>query len=136
MAEAPAATSAAGASFVHERAWEQFFSIPLLSTVPLLYQRMTHRHLMIDVKEAAQIAISYFHELYPEESFSDILLEEFERTESDGAWLITVGFTDESGKTSGTPFGALVRPRRYRRFEIDPETGEVRSMKIRPVENV
>jgi len=90
---------------------------------------------MIDVKEATQIALSYFEDLYGEDAFSNVLLEEVERQKKDDTsyWLITIGFTE---RREGGPFGELLEPsRRYKRFKIDAETGEVVSMKIRSVEN-
>lgn len=89
---------------------------------------------MIDVKEATQIALSYFEELYGEDAFSNVLLEEVERDEEDGTtyWFITIGFTERRQRG---PLGQLAPSRRYKRFKIDAETEEVVSMKIRSVEN-
>ncbi len=89
---------------------------------------------MIDVKEATQIALDYFQDLYRDQSFSNVLLEEVERDENDDTqyWLITIGFTE---RREEGPLGDLGRSRRYKRFKIDAETGEVLSMKIRSVEN-
>jgi len=89
---------------------------------------------MLDVKEATQIALSYFEDLYGEDTFSNVLLEEVERDEEDGTsyWYITIGFTE---KKPGGPMGPLVPNRRYKRFKVDADTGEVLSMKIRSVEN-
>lgn len=95
---------------------------------------------MIDVKEATQVALDYFQEIYSDQAFSNVLLEEVEREKEDGTsyWLITIGFTDENVaereqnvliSNSGLP------SRRYKRFKINAETGEVVSMKIRSVEN-
>ncbi len=90
---------------------------------------------MIDVKEATGIALGYFGDLYAEAAFSNVMLEEVEREEEGEAsyWLITLGFTDEDTKRA--PLAALTRPRRYKRFTINAETGEVEAMKIRSVEN-
>lgn len=90
---------------------------------------------MIDVKEATQLAVSYFEDLYGEDTYSNVLLEEVERDEKDGNpyWLITIGFTDHTPEAG--PLGPLESSRRYKRFRIDAETGEVVSMKIRSVEN-
>ena len=89
---------------------------------------------MLDVKEATQVALSYFEDLYGEDAFSNVLLEEVEREEDDDTpyWLITIGFTETK---SGGPMSALASNRRYKRFKVDAETGEVLSMKIRSVEN-
>lgn len=90
---------------------------------------------MIDLKEATQVALSYFEEIYGEHAFSNVLLEEVERDEEDDTpyWFITIGFTDK--QREGGPFGNLASSRRYKRFKIDAETGEVVSMKIRSVAN-
>ncbi|MFB6248277.1 MAG: PepSY domain-containing protein [Salinibacter sp.] len=94
---------------------------------------------MIDVKEATQIALSYFEDLYGEDAFSNVLLEEIEREKENDTsyWLITVGFTEEKEVKSSSPLSSLSpdKRRRYKRFKIDAETGEVVSMKIRSVEN-
>ena len=94
---------------------------------------------MIDVKEATQIALSYFEDLYGEDAFSNVLLEEVEREDEDDTshWLITIGFTQEKEIESSSPLSRLSpdKRRRYKRFKIDAQTGEVLSMKIRPVKN-
>jgi hypothetical protein len=68
-----------------------------------------------------------------------VLLEEVEREEGDDTsyWLITIGFTQETEIQSSSPLSrlSLDKRRRYKRFKIDAETGEVLSMKIRPVKN-
>jgi hypothetical protein len=91
---------------------------------------------MIDVKEATQIALSYFEDLYGEDAFSNVMLEEVEReNENDTSyWLITIGFTEEKD-IEPSPLSPLTadKQRRYKRFKIDAETGEVASMKIRSV---
>ena len=89
---------------------------------------------MIDVKEATQIALSYFEDLYGEDAFSNVLLEEVERDEEEGTsyWLITIGFTERRSDPSGP---LPMSSRRYKRFKINAETGEVVAMKIRSVEN-
>jgi hypothetical protein len=53
---------------------------------------------MIDVKEATQVALSYFEDLYGEDTFLNVLLEAVERDEEDGTsyWFITIGFTERN----------------------------------------
>jgi hypothetical protein len=89
---------------------------------------------MIDVKEATEVALEYFQDIYSDQAFSNVLLEEVEREQEDDTpyWLITIGFTER--KQEG-PLGQLASSRRYKRFKIDAETGEVVSMKIRSFEN-
>lgn len=92
---------------------------------------------MLDVKEATQVALSYFEDLYGEDAFSNVLLEEVERDEEDGTpyWFITIGFTNRRGIDSSSPLSPITSaPRRYKRFKINAETGEVVAMKIRSVE--
>ncbi len=91
---------------------------------------------MLDVKKAAQVAFEYFDDLYENAPVSNVLLEEVEKVETEGrtVWHITLGFVDEGA--GGGAIAAMTRkPRRYKRFEIDAETGEVLSMTIRSVEN-
>lgn len=94
---------------------------------------------MIDVKEATQIALSYFEDLYGEDAFSNVLLEEVEREEEDDTsyWLITIGFTERKEIKSSSPLSSFSpdKRRRYKRFKINAETGEVLAMTIRSVEN-
>ena len=89
---------------------------------------------MIDVKEATQTALEYFQDIYSDQSFSNVLLEEVEREQDDDTsyWFITIGFTEQRDGPFG---GHLNVSRRYKRFKIDAETGEVLAMKIRSVEN-
>ena len=82
---------------------------------------------MLDVKEAAKIAIDYFNKLYIGSDYESIALEELER--KGGFWHITLGYS-ESGASriiGGT------RSRSYKIFVINAETREVVSMKIRKV---
>ena len=48
---------------------------------------------MIDVKQAAKIAAEYFADLYADQKYSDILLEEVEYDEDDNVWRITLGYS-------------------------------------------
>ncbi len=105
---------------------------------------------MIDVKQAAKAAAEYFVDLYADQQFSDILLEEVEYDEAGGAWLITIGYspprtiweeTVEEVKIKNplSPLSDLpstfTRERKYKIFKIDTKTGKVLSMKIRTVEH-
>ncbi|PSQ79191.1 MAG: hypothetical protein BRD33_01010 [Bacteroidetes bacterium QH_6_63_17] len=94
---------------------------------------------MHDVREATQVALSCFEDLYGENAFSNILPEEVEREEEDSTpcWFITVGSTDENARRKGTSLvtGSEVLPRRYKRFKTNAETGDIVSVEIRSAEN-
>lgn len=72
---------------------------------------------MINAKEAAKKAKDYFNEL-TEEPLTSVILEEVERTEK--SWFITFGYT-----TNDVLF------KRYKRIQLDSDTGEFVAMKIR-----
>lgn len=90
---------------------------------------------MIDVKEAARIAATYFMDLYsaadPTVDPNSLRLEEVEL--SGQRWMITLSFT-ERFEQALNPFAGGRRDRQYKLFDIDAETGEVKSMKIRQLE--
>ena len=103
---------------------------------------------MIDVKQAAKAAAEYFVDLYADQQFSDILLEEVEYDNGDN-WLITIGYSppltimeevleEVKVKNPLIPLSDLptfTRERKYKIFRIDTRTGKVLSMKIRTVEH-
>ena len=87
---------------------------------------------MIDVKEAAKIAEEYFVDLYPDQEYTNILLEEAEQDEN--VWSITLGY---SIPNPASVLGVkLPDYRRYKVFKIDAKAGKVLSMKIHNLENV
>ncbi|NBC16918.1 MAG: hypothetical protein GVY18_06320 [Bacteroidetes bacterium] len=87
---------------------------------------------MIDVKEAVQIAIDYFNDLYEDQNYENLLPEEVEYDEDKDLWRITLGYSKTVGlEKSGITFN----PRHYKVFEINAETGKVLSMKIRTLEH-
>ena len=86
---------------------------------------------MIDVRTAVQAAGRYARELYGESSDLTLMVEEVEPSADERYWLITLSLADRTN-----PFATLARGsagRTYKIFEVDAETGEVRSMKIRSV---
>ena len=92
---------------------------------------------MLDVKEAVQSAVTNLKQLYDGQTFSDLLLEEVERTEEDRYWNITLGFSiPETGSLTAmhgvfaTLSGKGLK-RVYKRFKIDAENGSMKSMTIR-----
>ena len=100
---------------------------------------------MIEIKEAAQAAIDHLVQLY--ENPSGVRLEEVYRSDDDLNWLVTLSFVvkqdlEESSlldvfQAAENPLGQKTRfTRTYKTFEVDGETGQVQSMKIRPVPSV
>lgn len=93
---------------------------------------------MIDVKTAVQKALGYFHQLMPAPPDAvtipngGILLEEVELVE-DGRpeWHITFSAPSPLGHLTLASIAG--RDRAYKTITIDAETGDFRSMKIRPL---
>ena len=91
---------------------------------------------MIDVKTAVTRAADYAKEWLASDQ---VFLEEVELSKrgDSGIWLITLSIPrrDNYGALSGllprSPAELLYGGREYKVFEVDAETGEVRSMKIR-----
>jgi len=85
---------------------------------------------MIDAKRAARAAMSYFQEMGAETGHPpvNVSLEEVERSKDGRSWLITLGYYEDS---ASAVFSALSK--RYKVFQVDAASGEVLSMKIRPV---
>ena len=87
----------------------------------------------IDMRQAANIAFATMQELYPDSHFEDLLLEEvlLSGTPSRDEWEVTLGFARPySTERPGTLSNVLpqAKPRIYKRFLIDAETGELRGM--------
>ena len=81
---------------------------------------------MIDVKQAANVAISYLTELMPEIEPRSARLDEVELSEDREFWSITLSYPDPGAMY--TPYPQI---REYKMFKIASQTGEVLSMKIR-----
>ncbi len=81
---------------------------------------------MIPVKVAAQKAIGYMHLLFENTSIYGI--EEVEITNDNKYWLITVSMADENLPLANV-LGA--GKRKYKIVQIDSDTGDVKSVKIR-----
>lgn len=99
---------------------------------------------MIDIKQAVSAAISHLVKLYSDPP--SLQLEEVFLSDDESDWLVTLSFLapmDEDEVVVGQ-YGMLARlqhamvdtkklVRKYKMFEVDGDSGEVRSMKIRPV---
>ena len=91
---------------------------------------------MIDLKEAAKLANDYFGDIYADESFSDVRLEEVEFNDEQNQWLITLGFSpDDHDRRPLENVFSKYSNRHYKVFRIDAESGRVLSMKIRVLQN-
>ncbi|HKP76251.1 MAG TPA: hypothetical protein VJT67_12055 [Longimicrobiaceae bacterium] len=92
---------------------------------------------MVDVKQAVKSAESYARELFGDQELSHLRLEEVEFSELEALWKVTLGWVEPAVAKPGLVFsnGSIQRlPRVYKVFEVDAETGKVRSMKIRDLE--
>jgi len=90
---------------------------------------------MLSVTDAVSTATSHLTKFFP--SAQKLRLEEVELTDDDQFWLITLSFVDPNQEP--TVFQALSRihgeGRFYKVVKINKESGEVRSIKIRELQN-
>jgi hypothetical protein len=87
----------------------------------------------MDVKEAVATAKSYVADLFAEENFSDLGLEEVSLDEQADQWVVTLGFA-RPWERAATGFLAAVQPgskprRSYKVVRISDKTREVVSLK-------
>ncbi len=90
----------------------------------------------IDVKTAVTAAHSYLQDMKDlmKIQLESLRLEEVELSEDQHEWLITLGFDVHIKTNSLTNLvagTAFIYQREYKLFQVDSETGEVKSMKIR-----
>lgn len=93
---------------------------------------------MIDVKAAVRTAINYLHEFEEFVPAKSVRLEETDHDDS-GDWLITLSMLDDQQDAQGAFLEGLAKvfpKRNYRRFRIDAQTGEVKSMKVRTLQPI
>ena len=91
---------------------------------------------MVDVKAAVGKAMDYLKDMYQIDQFKDVLLEEVDLSQDNKFWNVTIGFTRVQESTSGGPMATLIGQsaefkREYKVFQIDSETGDLRSMRSR-----
>ena len=85
---------------------------------------------MIEVKNAVQIALDLFKELYDTKKFEDILLEEVELNKNKTAWLVTLGFYRQIPSVNiMESIGSKKFVRTYKTLQIDADTGRMIAMK-------
>lgn len=94
---------------------------------------MTEQRNRVDMKQAVDIAFATMQDLYSDSRFEDLLLEEILLGGNMGRdeWEVTLGFarpyiTERHGTLSNILPQA--KPRAYKRFLIDAETGALRGM--------
>ena len=81
---------------------------------------------MLSATEAAHKAASYFEEVSGKRV--ELTIEEIEIDDAGDWWFITLGIGDQYG------IGGLgSKPRNYKIFKVDANTGDIKSMKIRQV---
>jgi hypothetical protein len=84
----------------------------------------------IDVKAAVNLAAEYFTSLFP--NADNILLEEVELSDDRKHWFITLSYIAPFEESLFT-IVPVNKPRKYKQFKIETETGQVIFMKIREV---
>jgi hypothetical protein len=91
---------------------------------------------MIGVKDALGAAQAFVRDLYPEEELRHLRLEEVDLSSDERVWNITLSWVEKSiSKPSvlgiyGGGGDIQKLPRVYKVFEVDAESGTVRSMKM------
>jgi hypothetical protein len=113
-----------------------------MATAELKHPKTLSRRL--DAKQAAKLALEYFHELFPNAVLSNVALEEVEFLEDENCWLITLGFDEsprprtqsaiQANKSLENLFGAPLPVRKFKIFKVNAKTGNVISMKIRKLD--
>ena len=104
---------------------------------------------MIEIKQAVLAAERHLKELYGDPP--SIQLEEVYLSDDETSWFITLSFLapiaeNERSVSLWAPYATIASEaakgfgerlvRKYKTFEVDRNSGEVRSMKIRPVPSV
>ncbi len=89
----------------------------------------------IELKKMVNTAIHFLDNLYDQENLRNVMLEEIERSEDSGRWLVTLGFDiyfSPPPSFSITDLLSTQKPQRiYKTIEIDEETGKALAMKMR-----
>lgn len=82
----------------------------------------------MEPKEAVEIALKYYNELFSGSSYTDVRLEELEKYPD--SWKVTLGFLEDKANA----FNLTSPKRSYKIFDINSNTGDIDSVKIRKVE--
>jgi hypothetical protein len=92
----------------------------------------------MDVKEAVRKAVTYVGDVFGSENPENIGLEEVVLNEAQDAWEITVGFSrpwDYHKPSFVTGFQPPSPKRQYKIVTIDNVSGNIKSIKIRELQN-
>lgn len=93
---------------------------------------MTEQRERVDMRQAVDIAFEAIQQLYPNSTLEDLLLEEvYLGAMNKGEWEVTLGFARPySMERPGTLSTVLpqAKPRAYKRFFIDAESGKLKGM--------
>lgn len=84
----------------------------------------------VDVKTAVRIATSYFDQLI-QRHYSELAVEEVEKTDDDRFWLVTVGYNVVSSDRGTFASFQGAPNREYKIVKVDAQSGEPISMKVR-----
>lgn len=91
---------------------------------------------MITLRDAARKAMDFYKDIDP--NVDDARVEEVEKDDDADAWTITLSFQPNENATSliipNSASTGFMNGRMYKIFSIGSESGEVRSMKIRPLQ--
>lgn len=90
---------------------------------------------MLSVKEAAQNALDFYKDIYPDTQGE--LIEEVELDSDRHHWLITLSFISKV-EPKNPLFANVLIPqfeRKYKLFKVNTDSGMVESMKIRVLGN-
>jgi hypothetical protein len=89
----------------------------------------------IELKKMVNTAVRFLDNLYDQAGLRNVLLEEIERSEDSGHWLVTLGFDVDFSPPPTYSITDLLNPtkpqRIYKTIEIDEKTGEALAMKMR-----
>jgi hypothetical protein len=92
---------------------------------------------MISVKQAVEAAEKFTREMFPAADLEYLRLEEVGLSEDEKTRLVTLGWLEQGVSREGSPIFQnpllLTRPRVYKQFKVDAETGVVKAMGIRRV---
>lgn len=83
----------------------------------------------VDVRTAVQAATQFLSEINPTRPPEEVAVEEVEFLDNEWKWLITLGYYPAGYSLAA--FAGRKFERQYRVFTIDPNSGQVLSMKIR-----